>query len=57
MGTLTVATEWCFRAFSVRVVMGIATPGASNKALGAGVSGVAEVKAFVALIKFNIFHG
>ena len=57
MGTLTVATEWCFRAFSVRVVMGIATPRASNKVLGAGVSGVAEAKAFVALIQFNIFHG
>ena len=57
MGTLTVATEWSFRAFSVRVVMGIATSRTSNKALGACVSSMAEAKAFVALIQFNIFHG
>ena len=57
MGTLTIATVWCSSAFSVRIFMGIATSRASNKALGAGVSGVAEAKAFVALIQFNIFHG
>ena len=57
MGTLTIATVWCGSAFSVRIFMGIATSRTSYKALGAGVSGVAEAKAFVALIQFNIFHG
>ena len=57
MGTFAIATVWCGSAFSVRIFMGIATPRASNKVLGAGVSGVAEIKAFVALVEFNIFHG
>ena len=57
MGTFTIATEWCCRAFSVRMLMGIATSRTIYKALGTGVSGVAEIKAFVALIEFNIFHG
>ena len=57
MRALTIYTVGGFSAFSVRMIMGIATPRASNKVLGAGVSGVAEAKAFVALIQFNIFHG